>query len=162
MSNHSEVQLKFLADSMLGKLARWLRMAGFDADYRKGSDFSAFLRIAREEKRIVLTRDTKFLKIYSPPEFFFIEDDAVEKQFKAVVTKFSLAVKIDKLCRCLYCNVPVEAVSRENVYGKVPDYIYDNILHFTRCPACSRIYWEGTHVEKLRERILKITGSFNF
>lgn len=150
-----EVQTKFLADSMLGKLAKWLRMSGIDTESRNEKRFSAFLRRGRESERIILTKDTKFLKIYSPPPFYFVKGISAEKQFAETAGQFHLAIKSDLLTRCLVCNSILENVERNDVEGLVPDYIFDNFLNFTRCPRCSKLFWEGTHVSNLRKRILE-------
>lgn len=146
---------KFLVDSMLGKLGKWMRMVGMDAAPRQEKRFSTFLREGRESGRIILTKDRKFKNIYSPPAFYFVNANSIEEQFVEIIREFNIDANRDFLTRCLLCNCEIEKVERSDVEGLVPDYVYDNYLKFTRCPRCSKIYWEGTHVANLRKRILK-------
>ncbi len=154
MTLKGESQTKFLADSMLGKLAKWMRMAGVDVASRKEKRFSSFLRQGRETGRIILTKDTKFQKIYSPPPFYFVKEITVDRQFREIRSEFNIEAGENVLTRCLECNTILEGVEREKLHGLVPDYVYDNFLKFTQCPKCSKIFWEGTHMSNLRKRIL--------
>lgn len=146
--------MKFLADEMLGKLARWLRMAGLDVAYQNSIPDELLVGKAREEGRVILTRDTRLIEKLNPTEYFFITHDHLEDQFEEFLSKFSrFLTPFHPLTRCPECNTPLESVEKEEVKGRVWPYIYQTQEHFTRCPHCGRIYWAATHVEKITRRL---------
>ena len=147
--------MRFLVDSMAGKLARYLRLLGFDAEYHREGDIKSLVRKAREEKRIVLTRNTAILDFKGKIDFFFLPTEKTDEQVRAVLKHFKLKDKIDPFTRCLECNTPLEKVFREKVKGLVPFHVYRVHQEFYYCPGCKRIYRRGTHREKLEEKIRK-------
>ena len=146
-------ELKFLVDHMLGKLAKYLRFMGYDVFYPTSTmDDSLLIKIARKEKRIILTRDKELAKL---GDGVFIPSDRYEEQLKYVISKFKLNMD-NILTRCSICNEILVKVDKNEVKGKVPDYVYENNDEFYQCPKCHRIYWFGTHTRRIKEKIERI------
>jgi len=150
--------MKFICDSMLGKLAKLLRMCGFDTIYIRGGLTPENIKEFEDSGRIVLTRNTKFKKYSGKLTIFFPDNDNPLLQLKMVLEKFSLKDKINFLSLCMECNVPIVKINRDQVRGKVPFYVFDTHEEFFYCPSCKRYYWEGTHVERMREKLKGVIG----
>lgn len=150
---------RFLADSMLGKLARWLRALGYDAAYERAMDDADLVEKAREEDRVLLTRDRKLMERRRLRRGLLVDDDDPMEQLAQVVRELGLEVSPERLFqRCLECNVEVERVPPEAVRGEVPPYVLETQDAFARCPGCGRIFWAATHVEGMRERLRRGLG----
>lgn len=148
--------MKFICDSMLGKLARLLRMCGFDAEYCKSGLTLESLKNLRERNVIILSRNHKLAKQGESLTFYNPDHDNPQVQLKLVIEKFNLKDRIDFLSRCMECNVEITPIDKLAVKGKVPFYVYDNHDKFFKCPSCGRIYWEGTHVARMKEKLDRI------
>ena len=145
--------MKFLADSSLGRLSKWLRILGCDTVYHRGEADRSFLRIAEKEGRAVLTRRKEILQRQHPGPIVFVENDRVEDQVVEVLGKLGLQPKPEAFFTiCLECNVPLKVAEKDEVRHEIPDYVYRTQQGFMRCPQCGRIYWPGTH----RERALSV------
>ena len=147
--------MKFLCDQMLGTLAKWLRIYGFDTFYanRELND-SELLEIAKKENRIFITRDRDLIQMARRKniEIIEIKTTDIDEQISIVLAN----VKIDKskaLSRCILCNTEVEEIKKEGVKGKVPERVFNNNKKFWYCKKCNKIYWKGTHYEKMFEKI---------
>lgn len=147
---------KFFADAMLGRLATWLRIIGCDVVYDREIDDAELVERAEREGRIILTRDTLLLKRRKARgRSFFVEGDHFEEQLGHVAVRFGLGLK-GFLTRCVRCNTLLEGVEKESVKGLVPPYVFETQEKFSRCPHCSRIYWAGTHKQKMLEKLSSI------
>lgn len=148
---------KFIADSMLGKLAIWLRILGCDTLYFKDIDDASLLRRAKEEDRMLLTRDTLLIKRRGIKNYVFINDNEPYKQLRQIITALKLK-KSDEmlLTRCIYCNEELISVQKEDVEGIVPEYVYENHDSFNQCRECRKIYWRGTHFKRIENRLAEI------
>lgn len=153
--------MKFLCDEMLGRLARWLRIAGYDTEYCRAEKEIRFpgtdlVRRAREEGRLLLTRDRK-LKI--PPDLpvLMIESDHAQEQLAQVMRHFSLLPQ-ESCTRCPVDNGKLREMEREEARGSVPPYVFQTQKSFSICEACGRIYWAGTHFDRITERLEEICG----
>jgi hypothetical protein len=152
-----EHTLKFLVDHMLGKLAKYLRMLGIDTVYYTQTDLSTLIEKAYQEKRIILSRNTKLKHIGGFSDFFFINDYQPDKQLSEVLKHFKIHISHAQLfTRCLRCNQKLIVVNNEDVKGKVPHYILGIHKEFSLCPQCKKVYWEGTHLKKMKEIIWKV------
>ncbi len=153
--------MKFLADRMLGKLAKHLRILGFDVEYCADVEESEIIKMVDKSGRILLTRDTGlFARIKDKSKVYFIKSDLWRSQLKSVMKRFDISSEdIHCFSRCTVCNVLLEPVSREFVRGKVPEYTYSTHERFYTCPKCGRIYWKGTHIEHMEEEMMKLFGS---
>src|SRR5918992_508826 len=133
---------------MLGKLAKWLRLMGQDVIYGPHLCGYGLIRAARQEGRLILTRDRR-LKQKQPPDFLFIESDHYREQLRQVVR----ACKLDPLgrafTRCAECNAVLQPRPKEAVETQVPPYVFSTQERFSACPKCRRIYWPATHHERM-------------
>ena len=154
---------RFMADCMLGRLAKWLRVLGYDVAYdRRISDDDLIAR-AVNEQRIVLTRDIRLARRRAMRRAacapILIVSDQPGEQLVQMVQQHGLAVRPDRLLtRCLVCNEPTRAAARESVKALVPRYVFLTQESFSRCPACGRIYWRATHVDSIVQRLERRLG----
>jgi len=143
---------KFIADHMLGSLARWLRMMGYDTRYDKTLDDPQIAQAGREESRFVLTRDQELAK---EPGSFLVESDDLETQLKAVSEKFGL--KFDEsMIRCSACNGDLANLPKEQAKAEVPEGAWTSNEKFWKCTKCGKVYWKGTHWRGIMERLKKL------
>jgi hypothetical protein len=142
---------RFLCDAMLGRLARWLRVLGYDAGYADLPD-DALVELARAEGRVLLTRDTRLVRRPDVGPHAFIRHDRVQDQLRQVAAAFDLQPGRAGT-RCLRCNVALEALPRDAAAGRVPPYVWRTQQQFARCPACGRIYWRGTHWDHMTHEL---------
>ncbi len=151
--------MTFIVDTALGKLAKWLRILGYDTVYWRTDDVEGILRRARDEGRTLVTKDTKLFKAKGSLEALLIREDNPFRQLKEVVRHFHILVNQGMLfSRCLACNAPLEAIDPEEAKGAVPDHIYHTHQEFSRCPICRKVYWAGTHsgqMTRVVERLQK-------
>ena len=138
---------------MLGTLARFLRILGYDTLYPKGALRDAeLLFLAYTQGRVLLTRDTKMGTRISP-NIFVLKSAVPEEQLKRAVKKFKLKWGKNLFTRCLECNTPLVKVVKKEVKGKVPPYVFKHHNKFAKCPKCKKYYWTGTHTERMEERV---------
>ncbi|MGQ9693742.1 MAG: Mut7-C RNAse domain-containing protein [Thermodesulfobacteriota bacterium] len=151
--------MKFIADRTLGKLVKKLRLLGFDAIYWAGGTSAEAARVAQSEGRWLLTRSHKILKEMTGIQVLVIEENDPRKQLKELISKLNLPLEMEKIfTRCLFCNEPLKPINKEEVEGKVPDFIYRLYDNFHSCPRCQRIYWPGTHWGKMKKELTQIFG----
>lgn len=139
----------FLADAHLGGLARFLRMLGFDTLHDQGMDDAAVRHMAREERRIVLTRDRELLKCRDVARGCYVHATRVEAQLAEVAARYRLAERARPFTLCLRCNLPLERAARETVAERVPEQVRVRHADFAHCPGCDRVYWPGSHYERM-------------
>jgi len=148
--------MKFIADGMLGKLARWLRLAGYDTLYFNIPNKIFLIRKAKEENRIILTRDTKFFS-QNKEITVFIENEDFLNQLKEVKNKLNLDFNENKFfIRCSLCNIILGKKEKEEIKSLVPEYVFQTHEKFSQCSVCKRVYWEGDHWKKIKEVFSKI------
>jgi hypothetical protein len=135
--------VKFLADNMLGRLATWLRLLGYDTRYETDTSDAHLARLARAEHRVLLTRDVELTRRRGL-RYLLIESEQVEDQVRQVFRAFDLTAR-EAFSRCAECNHALTDVSKESVRGDVPPYVFHTQERFRRCPQCARVYWRGTH-----------------
>ena len=141
----------FLADSMLGTLAKWLRILGYDTSYDVRLDDNQLVRLARAEGRVLLTRDTGFLQ-RGGLQLVFIESQVLEEQLAQVIQACDLRTD-NPFTRCPVCNAELEAVPKYEAWGQVPPYVFQTQEQFSLCPQCNQFYWRGTHWQHMRDRL---------
>ncbi len=139
---------------MLGSLARWLRVLGFDVHYDPRLDDAGLVERAAAEERMILTRDTRLIRRRRARHHLLVRSEAVEEQLRQVLDELGLELMPDRLLgRCLRCNEPLVELSAEAARDQVPPYVALTQKRFRRCPACHRIYWRATHVERMHRRL---------
>ncbi len=149
---------RLVADSMLGRLARWLRALGFDAAYHPFVDDHQVIAWARARGAVVLTRDTRMLRP-ADVRVLLVEHDTLERQLAQVVAEAPLDLaQARPLTRCTVCNEMLVGATRDEVWNRIPPYVYLTRETFARCPGCGRVYWEGTHVPRLRARLARLAA----
>ena len=150
---------RFVVDTMLGKLARWLRALGYDTLYFKVADDRHLLQLARAEARMLLTRDGRLARLAGPGGLL-IRATEIESQIAEVVERLALLPSGEGLLsRCLECNALLEDRPRESVRGLVPEYVFAIRDRFVSCPECARIYWQGSHADRILARLERVLGS---
>jgi hypothetical protein len=146
-----EVTLRFLADQMLGKLAKYLRFLGYDTFYtNKQISDKELIEIAKKEERVILTRDKIIAQ--NVPNSVYLKNDNLEEQFREL-NKNIYITKIAILSRCSLCNSVLEKVNKEMVKKFVPEYIYVHNNDFYICNTCKKVYWYGSHTQRIIKEI---------
>ncbi|MEM3397160.1 MAG: Mut7-C RNAse domain-containing protein [Thermoplasmata archaeon] len=149
-------EMKFVADHMLGKLARWLRLLGYDVLYPEaGKSDGELATLAEQTGRILLTRDKQLAA--RTRNGLLIKSDDVQAQIEELKRNLGLRTELE-LDRCSVCNNLIEKVEPGFVRDKVPEKVFASFNEFWYCRHCRKIYWYGSHVEKMQER-LKNAGS---
>ena len=149
--------MKFIADVMLGRLARWLRILGYDTIYdSQFTDDELFFR-AHQEKRILLTRDSDLAQRMNSQFCFFITGQSVREQVRQVVTHFQLNTEAYLFTRCTLCNEVIKPISKNLVEDRVPEFVYHSSKEFYYCERCDKIYWAGSHIKQVRELLAKLS-----
>jgi uncharacterized protein with PIN domain len=151
----------FVLDVHLGKLARLLRMLGFDARYRNDYEDKEIVDIARQERRIILTRDRGLLMRGAVTHGYWVRSMAPVAQAREVVRRFDLREQVQPFTRCLRCNGTLEPVPAEVVRDRVPPQAAAwcaerGICDYHRCTRCGQVYWPGTHYERMQRTVARI------
>jgi uncharacterized protein with PIN domain len=150
-----EKEIRFAAEMTLGKLAKWLRLLGFDTIYAANTTGEQLIDVARG--RILLTRTKRIRDMKIANHRIFIASNHPFEQLKEVVLALGIAKKdMRPFSRCVHCNASVRLLEKEDARGKVPDYIWETRDAFHTCSHCRRIYWSGSHVQRSRDLIKKI------
>lgn len=144
--------MKFAADNMLGRLARWLRVIGQDVIYGTHLSGAGLIRAARREERLILTRDRTIGKRY-PSKVLLLRSDDFREQLKEVVRALGLDPLKEAFTRCIDCNAPLEQMEKELARDKVPPFVFETQERFSFCPACQRVYWPATHHQRMLEEL---------
>jgi uncharacterized protein with PIN domain len=139
----------FIADAHLGGLARLLRMLGVDTVYRNDITDRELIAIAASERRIILTRDRELLKCREVLRGMFVRALKPEAQLRETVRRWNLVHRQRPFSLCLHCNLRLEAIDRGTAAASVPEAIRQRYTAFARCPGCNRVYWPGSHWERM-------------
>lgn len=146
----------FLADRMVGRLAKWLRILGYDTAYLPQLSPLGLIREARRQGRMILTRNTRLLRSKDVPPLVFVQSDHFREQLRQVVDECHLDPSQALFTRCAECNQLLEEIQKETVRDRVPEYVWQTQDEFRRCPACQRIYWGATHKDHVLEELRRI------
>ena len=159
ISKQMSLPATFFADAMLGKLARWLRMLGYDTAYERTIDDADIVKRVMQEDRWLLTRDRylverKILK----GRYSLIHSDYVTDQLRQLQheLKVKLAVNDDTRYRCAECNHPLGTITPQEAAPRVPPFVARQYTEFASCTGCARIYWPGTHWAHLRQQLRQL------
>lgn len=145
--------MRLLCDHMLGTLAKWLRFMGYDTAYPAALDDTALLVLAQEEDRVLLTRDKELAS--RSPKALRIRSDDLEEQIREVVSALDLRV-VDPLSRCSVCNSVLAPAPLAVVKDLVPEGVRTRHQDFWQCPGCGKVYWQGSHWDKMVERLNRL------
>ena len=145
----------FVADAHLGGLARFLRMLGFDTAHAPAISDDEIRRLARDEHRIVLTRDRDLLKCRDVLRGRYVRALKPEAQLAEVAERYRLAERARPFTRCLHCNLPLAPVEKAAVAHRLPPQVAALHQSFTHCAGCDRVYWPGSHYARMRAALEK-------
>lgn len=143
----------FIADAQLGGLARFLRMLGFDTLYDNAFSDRAILDIATRERRAILTRDRELLKCREVLRGGFVHARKPEMQLREVAERFDLAPEARPFTLCLHCNLGLRSVDKASIAARLPERIVAQYTAFMLCPGCERVFWQGTHWQRMRDML---------
>lgn len=146
--------MRLLADAMLGRLAKWLRILGYDTAYLADTDDFAVIRLARAEDRLILTRDRELAQ-RPGVSTLLVESDSLEDQLCQMRDAVGPPPG-DGMPRCPVCNQVLIPASAELVAARVPPYVRKTQRRFSMCGACERIYWRGTHWMRMHALITEL------
>jgi len=150
--------LRFVVDTMLGRLAHWLRAMGYDTIYLGPADDDRLLEISTAEERILVTRDGKLARA-AGARGCLIRAERVDDQLAEAVDKLGLsAPATDWLSRCLECNARLEPRQKAAIRACVPEHVFATQSEFTGCPDCGKIYWVGSHADRMLTRLGRVLG----
>ncbi len=150
---------RFAADIMLGKLAKWLRLMGFDTFYSNTAEDDFLMILATKEKRILLTRDRP-LAAKMGNSAYFVHNILLPGQLTEVGTAFRLHL-FHLPARCSICNGILVSIPKPQIKGEVPPYVFQTQENFFQCKHCEKIYWNGTHIKHIKKTISKTIRKIN-
>ena len=152
--------LKFVLDVHLGKLARYIRLCGFDTLYRTDLDDDEIIRLSLEEKRAILTRDIGLLKNRRVLRGYWIRSLNIGEQMKEVFRRFDLNKQINLFTRCMECNSVLNEVAKDDIVDRLMPKTREYYHEFKICRGCNRIYWDGSHYKRMKEFITDLSCQF--
>lgn len=147
------MKVTFIADRTLGRLAKWLRILGFDTLYNPEAPDSMLDDLCRPGS-VILTRTHRVRLKFRSRKVIFIKANDPEDQLREVIKVLNLSpADVRPFSRCIICNTPIEPIKKESVRNSVPDYVWETKNDFRQCPHCRKTYWHGSHTERNLERI---------
>lgn len=154
------MEVKFVVDNNVGKLARWLRLIGYDTLLFKQKNDSQMIKTALNEDRVILTKDSQFMRrrlvTGGKLKAIHIKQDDPELQVREVVQTLNLNYYFKPFSLCLECNQVLMARPKEEVQNRVPTHVSKTQTQYTECPVCHRIYWQGTHWQAMVKRLQEL------
>jgi uncharacterized protein with PIN domain len=150
--------MRFIVDCMLGKLAKWLKILGFDALYFSKIEDSDLLALAQKENRVLLSRDNGLIEKSRNIRTLFIESEDWSTQVEQVLNEFELWEDVSPYSRCIECNVELKDLPKKKAKNLVTPFVYEHARSFALCPECGRVFWKGTHHRDMEFKIDKILG----
>jgi len=148
--------MKFAVDCMLGKLAKWLKILGFDTVFFSKIEDDALLSLARTEDRILLTKDNALLERAKDIPTLYIDSENWREQIVQVIKAFNLRPQVRPYSRCIECNLPLKNMDRSHAKNLVTPFVYKHAEGFAICSGCGRVFWRGTHFKDMEAKIEKI------
>lgn len=145
----------FVLDSHLGKLARHLRLLGFSSLYEKNYPDKEILKIIQKDRRILLTRDIGLLKNKIVTFGYWVRNTDPDRQLREVIKRFSLHRRISPFKICLECNGRIVRIKKEKIIKRLPPKVREYFNEFFACQRCRKVYWRGSHYEKLSNIVRK-------
>jgi len=150
----------FIIDSMLGNLARKLRLLGYDSTYFPSIDDKKLINIAKNQRRVLVTKDRQLINAAKKQDIDAVciqGDNEIEQ-----IAQINSIIKLNKIeittsnSRCGFCNNMLESIEKYRVTGKIPDGVLERFEEFWICKKCNKIYWEGSHFEKLQKFVTQL------
>lgn len=147
---------RFAADAMLGRLARWLRVLGYDTAYDAAIADPVLVALAEREERLLLTRDRHLLRELRPARALEVRHDEPLLQLRTIVVTLELPPPRELFTRCLLCNAPLQALPDAVAAPLLPPGARGIPGPVRQCPACGRLYWDGSHVRRMRHALERV------
>jgi len=154
----SPAQMCFAVDRMLGRLARMLRLLGYDTLYANNVTTAQLLALGRSGERVVLTRGETAKRFPRLKNILSLKSEYPPEQLREVVERFSLDIRSGLWTRCTLCNAPIDRVERADVEALVEAKIFRLYEEFYRCSGCGHVYWRGSHVERITRNLTVVLG----
>ena len=148
--------MEFIVDTMLGKLARWLRILGYDAVYESTMTLKELAEMSNSTDTIFITRRKTLPDGLTIKNMLYVPGEKFEDHFRFIIKRFHLDTKEYLFTRCLHCNVEVKVVEKSVVVGKVPQQSFEGFQEFHECPKCHKIYWGGAHLRNTQKKLEQI------
>ncbi len=137
--------MRFILTNELGRLARWLRLLGFDTVYFKTNNMGSLIIQTLLEDRFIITRRHKKIDDLEK-RTLLLKSDNLKHQLKEIIEKLNLKIAEENMFkRCTLCNALLQETSKESIRQEVPEYVYKTQSQFFQCPHCQRVYWQGSH-----------------
>lgn len=146
---------RFLIDTMLGRLCRWLRVLGWDAEYVEESLTEDPLARAKTENRILLTRRQGI----ENNQLIFVKSEILEEQLRQLEVQFKVLSHASPFTRCIECNAGLERVDKPEIKDNVPFFTYQTQTEFYRCPECKKVFWPGSHHKAMLQKLKELEKS---
>lgn len=143
--------MKFIADAMLGRLAKRLRLLGYDVLYDPSWEDNEIIRLSLEQGRTILTRDTRLASRPVAANHLLIGHDRISAQIAQVLRHLCVTVPPGFLARCSRCNHPLDQIAKQDIHDLVPEHVYDTNKDFFKCRGCGKVYWRGSHIRRMSE-----------
>lgn len=154
------METTFIADTMLGKLAKWLRILGCDVEYFRAIPDRELVERAARTGRVILTRDASLVRRRKAREnHLFVRGDDCRDQLRQVVEHFRIEPFARLFTRCVVCNEPLRDATGDRVRDRVPPFVFRTQESFSACPSCGRIYWNGTHLDRMVAHLKEVLPS---
>ena len=148
--------MRFVVDCMLGKLAKWLRILGFDAVFFSKIEDNDLINYAEKEGRILLTRDSGLIEKAGEVQTFFVHSQNWREQVHQVLDGLGIRSEAKPYSRCIECNTALKVLSKEQARNLVSPFVYERCEGFALCPHCGRIFWKGSHQKNMETKIDEI------
>ena len=145
--------MRFAVDCMLGKLAKWLKILGFDTVFFSRIEDEELISISREEGRVLLTRDTGIMSRAKDFRSLFIDSEDWHEQVRQVLDKLEIRDEVKPYSRCIDCNTVLKELSRSGAKNLVTPFVYEHAEAFSLCPDCGRVFWRGTHFKDMEIKL---------
>ncbi|MGE5348086.1 MAG: Mut7-C RNAse domain-containing protein [Actinomycetota bacterium] len=152
-SDEKDTAFSFVLDVHLGRLAKYLRLCGFDTLFSAFFEDREIIETARLEKRIILTRDRLLLKAAGDTEGYQVKSQYHDEQLREVFERYRLKNHVKLFTRCISCNTILEEVRKEEIADRLLADTRRYFSSFRRCPQCDRIYWEGSHFDNMKKSL---------
>jgi hypothetical protein len=151
-------EIRFAADRMLGRLARMLRLLGYDTLYASDMTAAQLLAIGRSGERVILTRGETAQRFPHLEKILSVKSEHPSEQLREVVERLGLDTRSGLWTRCTLCNAPIEGVEKAGVEALVEPKIFRLYEDFYRCTGCSHVYWRGSHVNRILRNLESLLG----
>jgi uncharacterized protein with PIN domain len=155
----AEAEVRFIADAMLGRLARWLRLLGFDCAYENEIADAELVRRGIEQDRVVLTRDRALPDEWRAPGICVVRAERTFEQLGEVVRRFDLSGAVRLFTRCSQCNQRLAVAAAADLVGRAPASILTTHERLRECPGCKRVYWEGSHTQRIQRVVEQLLAA---